>query len=68
VYDLFTWLVGDADAGNLAVTAPATATLGTTATIRLSWSGLTAGTRYLGIVSYDNGTTDIGSTLVSITA
>jgi hypothetical protein len=67
VYDLFTWLVGEADAGNLTVTAPTTATLGTTATIRLTWSGLTAATRYLGIVSYDNGTADIGSTLVSIT-
>ena len=30
-YDLFTWLVGDADAGNLTVTAPATATIGETA-------------------------------------
>ena len=66
MYDLFTWQVGDADAGNLVVTAPPTATLGATATIGLSWSNLTAETRYLGIVSYDDGSTGIGSTLVSI--
>jgi hypothetical protein len=67
-YDLFTWQVGDLDAGNLTVTAPTTATLGETATIELSWSGLTADTRYLGAVSYDDGSAEIGSTLVSIAA
>jgi subtilisin family serine protease len=67
-YDLFTWQVGDSDAGNLTVTAPTTATLGETATIELSWSGLTADTRYLGAVSYHDGSAEIGSTLVSIAA
>jgi subtilisin family serine protease len=67
VYDLFTWLVDDADAGNLTVSAPAAATLGATATVDLSWSGLTAGSRYLGSVAYDDGGSVIGETLVSIT-
>jgi subtilisin family serine protease len=66
LYDLFTWVLGDADAGNLTVTAPATATLGATEPITLAWTGLTVGTRYLGSVSYDNGTDEIGQTLVNI--
>jgi hypothetical protein len=68
VYDLFTWLIGDPDAGNLQVSAPSSAVVGETATITLTWSGLTAATRYLGIVSYDNGTDEVGWTLVSIKA
>jgi hypothetical protein len=65
-YTLFGWMVGDADAGNMTVTAPGTAVQGATATVTVSWSGLTAGGRYLGAVSYGNGTDEIGSTLVSI--
>jgi len=37
----------------MTVAAPATAVLGTTGTIGLSFSGLTAGVRYLGSVAYD---------------
>jgi hypothetical protein len=66
VFDLFYWLIGDADAGNLTVTAPDTAVVGTTEEITISWSGLTAATRYLGIVSYSNGVEEIGGTFVSI--
>ena len=66
-YTLFTWLVDSADAGNMTVTAPAVAVLGATETVTVAWSGLTAGTRYLGIVGYSNGTSEIGGTLVSIT-
>ena len=36
----------------MTVTAPATATIGATGTISLSFSGLTAGTKYLGSVAY----------------
>ena len=36
----------------MTVTAPATAAIGTTGTINLSFSGLTAGTKYLGSVAY----------------
>jgi fibronectin type III domain protein/pre-peptidase len=51
-FKLYQWLLGSADAGNMAVTAPATATTGGTGTINLAFSGLTAGTKYLGSVAY----------------
>jgi hypothetical protein len=51
-FRLHTWLLGTADAGNMTVAAPAGATLGTSGTISLSFSGLAAGTRYLGSVAY----------------
>ena len=66
IYDLFTWLVGDADEGNLTVNAPATATIGETAPVTVAWSGLTAATRYLGDVSFNDGATEIDHTLVAI--
>ncbi|MCJ7712628.1 MAG: hypothetical protein MUQ32_17555, partial [Chloroflexi bacterium] len=48
----FSWVLGSADAGNMTVTAPASATLGDTGTIDLAFSGLTAGEKYLGSVAY----------------
>jgi hypothetical protein len=51
-FKLHTWLLGTTDAGNMTVTAPATAATGTTGTISLGFSGLAAGTRYLGSVAY----------------
>jgi subtilisin family serine protease len=51
-YTLFHWLLGSAAAGNMTVAAPATATLGGTGTISLSFSGLAPATRYLGSVAY----------------
>ena len=71
IYTLFTWVVGSADAGNLAaVPSTATAVVGETATITLSWGPplvpLTADTRYLGIVRYSNGVEEFGGTFVSI--
>ncbi len=51
-YTLFHWNLGSADAGNMTVTAPATATIGATGTIGLSFSGLVPGTKYLGSVAY----------------
>jgi hypothetical protein len=72
VFDLFWWQVPDANAGNLAVTAPAAATLGDTETITLQWGTnaalppLAPATRYLGIVGYSDGGTEFGGTIVSI--
>jgi hypothetical protein len=55
VYD---WKLGTADAGNLAVTAPATATTGQTGTVTVRpSSGLTTG-KWLGSVAY-GGTSDM---------
>jgi subtilisin family serine protease len=51
-FTLFTWALGSTAAGNMSVTAPATATTGGTGTITLGFSGLTAGTKYLGSVAY----------------
>jgi len=51
-FALNTWLLGSADAGNMTVSAPASATTGSTGAINLSFSGLTAGTKYLGSVAY----------------
>jgi len=62
------FLVPNSDAGNLTATPTSqSVTLGSPATVTLNWSGLAAG-RYLGRVNYDDGTSTIGSTLVSITS
>jgi subtilisin family serine protease len=53
-FTFFHWLLGSADAGNMAVTAPATATTGGSGTIGLMFSGLAPGTKYLGSVAYGN--------------
>ena len=54
-FTLFSWLLGAADAGNMSVSAPATATTGGSGTIGLSFTGLTPGTKYLGSVAYSDG-------------
>jgi subtilisin family serine protease len=51
-FKLHSWLLGSADAGNMVVTAPAAAVTAAVGAINLSFSGLTAGTRYLGSVVY----------------
>ena len=49
-YTLCTWALGSTAAGNMAVTAPATATVGGTGTITITFSGVAPSTRYLGSV------------------
>jgi subtilisin family serine protease len=51
-FTLFTWVLGNTAAGNMTVSAPAAAVLGTPGTINLTFGGLTAGTKYLGSVAY----------------
>jgi hypothetical protein len=51
-FTLFSWVLGTADAGNMTVTAPPAATTGATGNISLTFTGLTAGTKYLGSVAY----------------
>ena len=51
-FKLHTWLLGSTAAGNMTVTAPASATIGTTSAIELNFSGLSADTKYLGSVVY----------------
>lgn len=64
-YTLFTWVV-DGDAGNMTATGPTTATTGGSGTVEVSWSGLTAGTKYLGQIAYQDGTTTHGTTVVRV--
>lgn len=52
-FTLFAWVLDGADAGNMIVTAPASAILGETGMIDLSFVGLLPGTKYLGSIAYD---------------
>jgi hypothetical protein len=65
-FKLHTWLLGSAAAGNMAVSAPASATTRTTGTVQLTFSGLAAGTRYLGSVVYGGATGLPSPTLVRV--
>jgi subtilisin family serine protease len=65
-FNLYSWALGSTSAGNMTVSAPATATTGGTGTVTISTSGLAAGTKYLGSVVY-GGTTNLPSpTIVRI--
>ncbi len=60
------FVVPDA-ASNLTATPPSqSVTTGVPATVTVGWSGLTAGTRYLGQIQYTDGTSTIGNTIVSV--
>jgi subtilisin family serine protease len=66
---LYTHVVG-ASAGNITVTpARRPVTLGRDVTFTVNWTGLTAGTRYLGVVEYNDGSgVGSGRSLVSVSA
>ncbi|MCG3171265.1 MAG: hypothetical protein CALGDGBN_02865 [Pseudomonadales bacterium] len=51
-FRLHTWLLDAADAGNMTVTAPASAATGATGTVNLVFTGLAPATKYLGAVAY----------------
>ncbi|MQA30719.1 MAG: hypothetical protein GEU82_12925 [Luteitalea sp.] len=51
-FTLFHWLLPDADAGNLTVTAPTTASVGASGTISLTFDSALEPGRYLGSVVY----------------
>lgn len=57
-FTLFTWVLGSNDAGNMTVSAPASAVISTTGTIDLTFSGLDPATKYLGSVAY-SGASDL---------
>jgi len=65
-FKLFSWVLGTSDAGNMTVTAPATAAIGQVGTITLTTSGLAAGTKYLGSVAYGGTTGMPAPTIVRI--
>jgi hypothetical protein len=67
---LFAWDVGiDDDAGNMTVTAPTSAAIGTTETITVDWAGLSTGpgAKQLGAVSHSDANGIQEATLISIT-
>jgi hypothetical protein len=51
-FKLHTWVLGSTAAGNMTVSAPGSATIGTIGNINLTFSGLVPGTKYLGSVAY----------------
>ena len=65
-FKLHFWGLGTAAAGNMVVSAPASATLGTTGTINLTFSGLTPGVRYLGSVAYGGSPSMPNPTIVRV--
>lgn len=66
-FTLFTWTVGAA-AGNLTATGPPTAVVGATGTVNVSWTGLAAATKYLGLIRHvDAGAgVEAGRTIVTV--
>jgi subtilisin family serine protease len=67
VYTLFNWFVPTTAAGNMTVaSSTSSASVGGSADVTTSWSGLTAGTKYLGRISYRDGNGEIGSTIVGV--
>jgi hypothetical protein len=65
-FKLYTWLLDSTAAGNMVVSAPATATIGSTGTVSLTFSGLAAGTKYLGSVAYSGASGMPNPTIVRV--
>ncbi len=65
-FKLYSWVLGSTAAGNMTVSAPSSATTGGTGAINLSFSGLTAGTKYLGSVAYGGSTGLPNPTIVRV--
>ncbi len=66
-YDMYSWVISATPGGNLSVdSAPTSATIGTTGTVDVSWSGATAGQWHLGAVSHSDSGGIFGLTLVEV--
>jgi Subtilase family/Fibronectin type-III domain/PA domain/Peptidase inhibitor I9 len=66
-FKLHTWGVPATATGNMAVSAPGTATLGESGTIDLTFTGLDPATRYLGSVAYSGAAGMPNPTIVAVT-
>jgi subtilisin family serine protease len=65
----YLWALDGAAKGNLTVTPASTpATAGTPVTLTAAWSGLTAGQKYFGRISYGDGSATAGGTYVRVDA
>ncbi|MEV0270081.1 S8 family peptidase [Hamadaea sp. NPDC050747] len=61
------WTLGSTSAGNATVSPTSQAvTVGGTASLTVSWTGLTPGVRYLGKLTYSDGTSAIGSSYLLV--
>jgi hypothetical protein len=65
-FKLHTWVLGSTAAGNMTVSAPSSATIGTVGNINLTFTGLTPGTKYLGSVAYSGVTGLPNPTIVRV--
>jgi subtilisin family serine protease len=65
-FTLFSWQLDSTSAGNMTVPGPAPATIGGTVPVDLSFTGLVSGTWYLGQTVYNDGSSDIGTTIVNV--
>ena len=65
-YSLHHWLLGTTDEGNMTVTAPASAVLGSTGVIELTFSNLNPGEKYLGSVAYSGASGMPAPTIVRV--
>lgn len=66
-FEVGVWQVnGTTNLGSLTATPSGGAALGSTGQVGLSWTGLAAGSLYLGLVSHGNGTEQFGNTLIEI--
>lgn len=63
---LNSWLLGSTAAGNMIVSAPATATIGANGAINLTFSGLLPATKYLGSVAYGGSVGMPNPTIVTV--
>jgi fibronectin type III domain protein/subtilase family protein len=65
-FTLFSWQLTSADAGNMTVPGPVGTTTGGIVPVNLTFTGLAGGTWYLGQTVYNDGTNDIGTTIVNV--
>lgn len=66
-YDLYSWAVSATPGGNLNIdSAPVSATIGTTESIDISWSGATAGQWHFGAVSHTGDAGLMALTLIEV--
>ncbi|MFQ5554920.1 MAG: S8 family peptidase [Acidimicrobiia bacterium] len=66
-YTLDSWVVPSGGGGSLSVTgAPASATLGATGTVDVSWSGLAPGDQHYGVVTHSDGAGPLGVTVIGV--
>ena len=65
-YALSSWVVQPSTGGNFKVVLPSSATVGGTASVGLSWSGLAPGVRHVGVVNYLLGGVKQGATVIDV--